>query len=63
MALKLVLRSAIVDKSSPTLHAKLSILMDKTSERLITTPEEVVMKLAQMETVVLSPDPQIPPGT
>jgi hypothetical protein len=60
--LKSILQTATWDKGSPTLPTDLSILRDKTSWRLITTPAEVIMKLAKMKMLALSPIPILPHG-
>ena len=62
VALKSILQSFMGAKASTALPTNLSILRDETTGLLITTPTEVVMKIVQMQTVALSPDPTLPPG-
>jgi hypothetical protein len=62
VALKAILRSAKEANTSATLPTDLSILRDEKLGLLNTTPTEVVTRLAQMETVALSPYPTLPPG-
>ncbi len=63
MALKSILRTAAGNPNTNTLPTNLSIIKDKASGLLITNPPEVVEKLEELETVALSPDPTLPPGT
>jgi hypothetical protein len=64
VALKLILRSAIGDEDYTILPIYLFILRDETSgaSLLLLSMEEIVTKLAQMETVALSLDPTLPAG-
>jgi hypothetical protein len=61
VAIKTIHRSATRANASATLPTDLSILRDEKSGLLITTPTEVVTKLAQMETGTLSPYPTLLP--
>jgi hypothetical protein len=49
--------------TSTTLPTDLSIIKDDIPGFIITTPAEVVRKIAELETVALSPYPTLPPGT
>jgi hypothetical protein len=62
VALQTILRSTTRANASTTLPTDVSLLRDETSSLLVTTPAEVVTKLAQIEGVALSPDPTLPPG-
>ncbi len=62
VALKSILRTVEGATSTPTLPTDLSVLRDETPCRLLTSPEEVISKLTQLETAALSPDPSLPPG-
>ena len=44
-----------------TLHTDLFIIKDKAIGLLITDPQEVLQKIAELETKALSPDPNLPP--
>jgi len=50
------------DKDSPFLPTDLSIIRDKVTGFLVTSPTEVITKIAETETVALSPGPTLPPG-
>jgi len=63
VALKSMLRTSERTPDNPTLPTDLPVLRDETSGRLITTPSEVITQLTKMETIALSPDPTLPPGT
>ena len=56
VALQTILRSATGANASATLPTDLPLLRDDTSGLLVTTPTEVVTKLAEIEEVDLSPD-------
>ncbi len=60
VALKYFLRSAEGDKDSPFLLTALSIIRDENTGRLITALAEVIKKITEMETVVLSSNPTLP---
>ncbi len=61
VALKFIIRAVERASDNPSLSTDISILRDDTTCRLITAPEEVITKLAQLETVAQSPDPSLPP--
>ncbi len=46
-----------------TLPTDLSIIKDETTGLLITEPQEVVKKIAELESTALAPDPTLPPGS
>jgi hypothetical protein len=62
VALKYILRTAKGTTDTPSLPTDLSVLRDDITCRLITSPEEVITRLAQIETVALSPNPSLPSG-
>ena len=62
VALKSILRTSEGITNTPFPPIDLSVIRDETTGRLITTPEEVIAKITQMESVALSPDPTPPPG-
>ncbi len=62
MALKSIIRTAAGNSDTNTLPTDLSIINDKASGLLITNPPQVVKKIAELETIALSPDPSLPPG-
>ncbi len=59
---KSILRPSEGESDTIILRTDLFILWEETTGRIITAPDEVVAKIAQMETVVLSPDPTLPPS-
>ena len=62
MALISILRTSTGKSNKNTLPTGLSIIKDEASGLLITSPREVVTKIAELETVALSPDPTLPIG-
>jgi hypothetical protein len=62
VALKSILRTSTGPSDTPSLPTDLYILRDKESG-LLTTPSDVIQRFTQMETITLSPDPTLPPGT
>ena len=62
MALKIILRAAEGENVNTYLSKNTSLIWYEATGCLITTPDEVVAKIAQMKTVALSSDPSLPPG-
>jgi hypothetical protein len=62
VALYSILRTAEGEKVSPTFLTDLSIPRDETSGHHLTAPVEIILRLAQIETLALSPEPTLPPG-
>ena len=62
VALKSILRTTEGVADSPSLPTELCVLRDEITARLITTPEKLIYKITQMETVALSLDPTLPQG-
>ena len=62
VALKSILRTLDGTPDKPTLPTDLSVLRDETTERLLTTPSEVITQLERMEKTTLSPDRTLLPG-
>jgi hypothetical protein len=61
MALKSLLRTTAGSTTTNTLPTDLSIIKDEATGFLITDPLEVVKKIAELETIALSPDSILPP--
>ena len=61
-ALKSLLRTAAGSTKTNTLPTDLSIIKDEVTGLLITDPTSVKMKIVELETTALSPDPTLPPG-
>jgi len=61
-ALKSILRTTEEEKDTNILPTDQSIIRDEITSHLIIAPDEVVAKIAQMETAAFSPDPALPPG-
>jgi hypothetical protein len=61
-ALKSLLRTAEGNTKTNTLPTDLSIIKDEVTGLLITDPASVKRKIAELETVALSPDPTLLPG-
>jgi len=57
MALKSIIRAAAGNSNTNTLPTDLSIIKDEAWGLLITNPLEVANKIAELETIALSPDP------
>ena len=60
VALKSILCATEGEQVTTSLPIEISLILDETTGRLITTPDEVVAKIVQMEIVALSPDPSLP---
>ena len=62
VSLKSILRTAEEVTDTPSLPNYLSVIRDETTGHLITAPDDVIAKIAHMETVAISPDPTLPMG-
>ena len=61
-ALESIMRTTEEEKDTNILPTGLSIIRDEITGNLITAPQEVVTKIAQMKNAALSPDLTLPPG-
>jgi len=62
VALKSIMRTAMGTSPQHILLTNLSIIKDKTTGLLLTTPSTVLRAISELETVALTPDPTLPPG-
>ena len=62
VALKSILCTTEGTADASYLPTNFSLLRDETTGHLITVPEELIAKITEMETVVVSLDPTLPPG-
>jgi hypothetical protein len=61
-ALKSILRSSEEKSDTTTLPTDLSVLRNESTGQILTSPNEVIEHLTQLETTALSPDPTLPMG-